>query len=195
MAPACSPASPRPTSRSRRARSPMSPRPTSAAASSATSTSAPASPTSSARSPAAGSPTRRSSRWFDYTTPFWATLVLLAARPASPPCRLPRPRAGDPTACASARAFASLAAVLHAWPPAAALLGELRALSIDLRLLPRLPDLPGHRFHMAVSRESLFVAWVAVRSSPPTLGIVAWLARRLTPLRTPDASDRARPRS
>jgi predicted MFS family arabinose efflux permease len=38
-----------------------------------------------------------------------------------------------------------------------------------------------NRFHMSVSRESLFVAWVAVPIVAANLGIVSWLARRLTP--------------
>jgi predicted MFS family arabinose efflux permease len=39
-------------------------------------------------------------------------------------------------------------------------------------------------FHMGVSRESLFVAWVAVPIVAANLGIVAWLARRLSPRET-----------
>jgi hypothetical protein len=40
------------------------------------------------------------------------------------------------------------------------------------------------RFHMTVSRESLFVAWVAVPIVAANAGIVAWLARRMATLRT-----------
>jgi hypothetical protein len=40
------------------------------------------------------------------------------------------------------------------------------------------------RFHMSVSRESLFVAWVAVPIVAANLGIVVWLARRLNARQT-----------
>jgi predicted MFS family arabinose efflux permease len=41
-----------------------------------------------------------------------------------------------------------------------------------------------NRFHMDVARESLFVAWVAVPIVVANLGLVGWLARRLTPRQT-----------
>src|SRR6202042_2907129 len=41
-----------------------------------------------------------------------------------------------------------------------------------------------NRFHMTVSRESLFVAWVAVPIVAANAGIVSWLAKRMTSLRT-----------
>jgi hypothetical protein len=41
-----------------------------------------------------------------------------------------------------------------------------------------------NRFHMSVARESLLVAWVAVPIVAANLGIVSWLARRLTPRQT-----------
>jgi hypothetical protein len=40
------------------------------------------------------------------------------------------------------------------------------------------------RFHMTVARESLFVAWVAVPIVVANLGLVGWLARRMTARQT-----------
>ena len=37
-----------------------------------------------------------------------------------------------------------------------------------------------NRFHMSVSRESLFVAWVAVPIVIVNLGVVGWLSHRMT---------------
>lgn len=41
-----------------------------------------------------------------------------------------------------------------------------------------------NHFHMDVARESLFLAWVAVPIVAANLGIVSWLARRLSPPQT-----------
>ena len=49
-----------------------------------------------------------------------------------------------------------------------------------------------NRFHMTVSRESLFVAWVAVPIVAANAGIVSWLAKRMSRTRrTVDDAARA----
>jgi DHA1 family tetracycline resistance protein-like MFS transporter len=122
--------------------------------------------------------------WFDYATPFWATLALLAwvlALTAWTFQETSAPSAGARTALPSA--LASLGCAFEA--------GRLRRLYLAnfvlylavfgfFRVYPMyLVD----RFHMTVARESLFVAWVAVPIVAANAGIVSWLARRMTPLR------------
>jgi MFS family permease len=123
--------------------------------------------------------------WFDYATPFWATVVLLAcvfaltARLFSETA-VPRGDGG----VRLTHAFASLADAFRA--------GGLRRLYLANFVLYLAifgffrvyPMYLVNRFHMTVSRESLYVAWVAVPIVAANAGIVSWLARRMTPLRT-----------
>ena len=122
--------------------------------------------------------------WFDYATPFWATVVVLGCVFALVAWRFREtsvPRAGD---LRLTRAFASLA---DAFRP-----GRLRRLYLANFVLYLAifgffrvyPMYLVNRFHMTVSRESLFVAWVAVPIVAANAGLVSWLARRMTPLRT-----------
>jgi DHA1 family tetracycline resistance protein-like MFS transporter len=123
--------------------------------------------------------------WFDYATPFWATLVLLVGVLALTAWQFREtatPAVADRVGLT--RAFTSLADAFRA--------GGLRQLYLAnfvlylaifgfFRVYPMyLVD----RFGMTVSRESLFVAWVAVPIVAANAGIVSWLARRMTPLRT-----------
>jgi DHA1 family tetracycline resistance protein-like MFS transporter len=126
--------------------------------------------------------------WFGYPTPFWATVLLLGGvlaltavgfRETTVPSSS-RELAGVPLS----RAFTSLG---DAFRP-----GRLRRLYLAnfilylaiFGFLRVYPMYLVNRFHMGVSRESLFVAWVAVPIVAANLGIVSWLARRTTPLRT-----------
>jgi predicted MFS family arabinose efflux permease len=123
--------------------------------------------------------------WFDYATPFWAVVVLLAVILVLTWLTFRETSSRPPgAAVAWTRAFANLQTVVRP--------GRLRRLYLSnfvlylaifgfFRVYPMyLVD----RFHMDVSRESLFVAWVAVPIVAANLGIVSWLARRLTPRQT-----------
>jgi MFS family permease len=119
------------------------------------------------------------------TLPFWATLVLLAcvfALTALLFGETSTPRAGD--AVPLTRAFASLADAFRA--------GRLRRLYLANFVLYLAvfgffrvyPMYLVNRFHMTVSRESLFVAWVAVPIVAANAGIVSEAA-------TPEEQGRA----
>ena len=123
--------------------------------------------------------------WFDYATPFWATVVLLGCvfgLIASQFVETSTPRVG--AGVSLGHAFASLA---DAFRP-----GRLRRLYLANFVLYLAifgffrvyPMYLVNRFDMTVSRESLFVAWVAVPIVAANAGIVAWLARRMSSLRT-----------
>ncbi|MBV9817205.1 MAG: MFS transporter [Solirubrobacterales bacterium] len=120
--------------------------------------------------------------WFDYATPFWAVTALLlvilaftavafretAAAPDVSPVRL-------------TAAFRALGTAFRPGP-----LRHLYAANFVLYLaifgfFRVYPMYLIGRFHMDVSQESLFVAWVAVPIVAANLGIVGWLSRRLTP--------------
>jgi len=123
--------------------------------------------------------------WFDYATPFWATVALLACvfgLTAALFVETSTPR--DDAGVHLGRALSSLADAFRA--------GRLRRLYLAnfvlylsifgfFRVYPMY--LVDH-FHMTVSRESLFVAWVAVPIVAANAGIVSWLAKRMTPLQT-----------
>jgi DHA1 family tetracycline resistance protein-like MFS transporter len=121
--------------------------------------------------------------WFDYATPFWAAAALLAAILALTAIRFRETaRVGAGAAqIRLAQAFHNLIAVFAP--------GSLRRLYLANFVLYLAifgffrvyPMYLVNRFHMGVSRESLFVAWVAVPIVAANLGIVAWLAGRLTP--------------
>ncbi len=123
--------------------------------------------------------------WFDYATPFWAVMVLLisilaftwvAFRETSIVSR--------PAPILVTRAFTSLRDAVRP--------GSLRRLYVANFVLYLAifgffrvyPMYLINRFHMSVARESLFVAWVAVPIVAANLGIVSWIARRLTPRQT-----------
>jgi MFS family permease len=122
--------------------------------------------------------------WFGYATPFWATLVLLGAVLALTAALFAETTTARPDEpLPLGRTFVGFADAFRA--------GRLRRLFMAnfvlylavfgfFRVYPMyLVD----RFHMTVSRETLFVAWVAVPIVAANAGIVAWLARRMTPLR------------
>lgn len=123
--------------------------------------------------------------WFDYATPFWATVVLLGGvfgLIASQFVETSTPRSG--AGVRLGHAFTSLA---DAFRP-----GRLRRLYLANFVLYLAifgffrvyPMYLVNRFHMTVSRESLYVAWVAVPIVAANAGIVSWLAKRMSSLQT-----------
>jgi DHA1 family tetracycline resistance protein-like MFS transporter len=105
--------------------------------------------------------------WFDYATPFWATLVLLACvfaltawlfRETSAPGADDRMRL--------TRAFASLADAFRAGPLRRLYLANFVLYLAIFGFFRVYPMYLVNHFHMTVSRESLFVAWLARRMMP-----------------------------
>jgi MFS family permease len=120
--------------------------------------------------------------WFDYATPFWGVAVLPAATLAFSTISFRETSVGtDGADVRFGQAVRNLASVFAP--------GGLRRLYLANFVLYLAifgffrvyPMYLVNRFHMSVSRESLFVAWVAVPIVAANLGIVAWLARRLSP--------------
>jgi MFS family permease len=119
--------------------------------------------------------------WFDYATPFWAVCVLLAAILAFTVVHFRETsRAALAEQVRFTQALHNLLRVFGA--------GRLRRLYLANFVLYLAifgffrvyPMYLVNKFHMGVSRESLFVAWVAVPIVAANLGIVAWLARRMS---------------
>jgi MFS family permease len=120
--------------------------------------------------------------WFDYATPFWAASGLLVAVLAFTALAFTetsaQPRRDEPISVTGA--FTSLAD--------AARPGRMRRLFLTNFVLYLsifgffrvYPMYLINRFDMTVARESLFVAWVAVPIVVANLGLVGWLARRMT---------------
>jgi MFS family permease len=122
--------------------------------------------------------------WFGYPTPFLAVALLLAGTLALTAGRF---RETHPPAAGAAvglgRAFANVGA---AFAP-----GRLRPLflanfALYLAIFGFFRVYPIYlvdHFGMGISRESEFIAWVAVPIVVANLGLVAWLSRRLDPRR------------
>jgi DHA1 family tetracycline resistance protein-like MFS transporter len=123
--------------------------------------------------------------WFDYATPFWAvTALLLAILTVTLVAFRETSVASSAAQVRLTQAFAGLRDAGRAGP-----LRPLYAANFVLYLavfgfFRVYPMYLINRFHMSVARESLFVAWVAVPIVAANLGIVSWLARRLTPRQT-----------
>jgi MFS family permease len=120
--------------------------------------------------------------WFDYATPFWAVMLLLAAILifTAVVFRETSVRASS----GSVRWMRSFTSLLEAVRPGKLRRRYLTNFVLYLAIFGFFRVYPMYlinRFHMSVSRESLFVAWVAVPIVAANLGIVSWLARRLTP--------------
>jgi MFS family permease len=123
--------------------------------------------------------------WFDYATPFWAVMLLLLAILAFTWVAFHETSVvSGPAPIRLTRAFSSLRDAVRP--------GSLRRLYVANFVLYLsifgffrvYPMYLINRFHMTVARESLFVAWVAVPIVAANLGIVSWIARRLTPRQT-----------
>jgi MFS family permease len=119
--------------------------------------------------------------WFDYATPFWAATILLVAILAFTALEFTETserRSSDPVAL-----MHSFSSLRDAFRP-----NRLRRLFLTNFVLYLAifgffrvyPMYLINRFHMSVSRESLFVAWVAVPIVIVNLGVVGWLSRRMT---------------
>jgi MFS family permease len=118
--------------------------------------------------------------WFDYATPFWGVAILLATVLAVTALVFGETRRGTPEM--PVRVTSPFTSLLDAFRP-----GLLRGLFVTnfmlylaifgfFRVYPMyLID----RFHMTVTRESTFVAWVAVPIVVANLGLVSWLTNRL----------------
>ena len=122
--------------------------------------------------------------WFGFSTPYWAVALLLLATLALTAARFREthfPAAG--TSIGIARAFANVGA---AFAP-----GRLRPLflanfALYLAIFGFFRVYPIYlvdHFGMGISRESEFIAWVAVPIVIANLGLVAFLSRRLDPRR------------
>jgi DHA1 family tetracycline resistance protein-like MFS transporter len=123
--------------------------------------------------------------WFDYATPFWAVAILLAgilaftavgfretaAASGSPPVRL-------------AQALHNLTRVFAPGTVRRLYLANFVLYLAIFGFFRVYPMYLVNRFHLGVSRESLYVAWVAVPIVAANLGIVGWLARRLSARQT-----------
>jgi DHA1 family tetracycline resistance protein-like MFS transporter len=122
--------------------------------------------------------------WFDFPTPYWGVALLLLATLALTAARFREthvPSAAAPVGVA--RAFASVgAAFAPGWLRPLFLANFTLYLAIFgfFRVYPiYLVD----HFGMGISRESEFIAWVAVPIVVANLGLVAFLSRRLDPRR------------
>jgi DHA1 family tetracycline resistance protein-like MFS transporter len=122
--------------------------------------------------------------WFDFSTPYWAVALLLLATLALTAARFRETHAPSPgSSIGIGRAFANVGA---AFAP-----GRLRPLflanfTLYLAIFGFFRVYPIYlvdHFGMGVSRESEFIAWVAVPIVVANLGLVAFLSRRLDPRR------------
>ena len=120
--------------------------------------------------------------WFGYPTPYWAVALLLLGTLALTAARFRETHAPAPgTPLGLGRAFANVGA---AFAP-----GRLRPLflanfALYLAIFGFFRVYPIYlvdHFGMGISRESEFIAWVAVPIVVANLGLVAWLSRRLQP--------------
>jgi DHA1 family tetracycline resistance protein-like MFS transporter len=119
--------------------------------------------------------------WFDYATPFWAVALLLAGILGLTALRFHETLAGR--RAEEVRFTQAFFNLIRVFAP-----GRVRRLYLANFVLYLAifgffrvyPMYLVNRFHMGVSRESLFVAWVAVPIVAANLGIVAWLSKRLT---------------
>lgn len=120
--------------------------------------------------------------WFGYPTPYWAVAGLLMATLALTAMVFRETRPGRSTgAIRWSQAWASVGAAFAPGP-----LRRLYAANFVLYLaifgfFRVYPMYLVASFGMGVSRESELVAWVAVPIVLANLGLVTWLARRMTP--------------
>jgi MFS family permease len=123
--------------------------------------------------------------WFDYATPFWAAAALLLAILAVTALAFRETVVtSDPAPIRLTRAFNSLRDAGRPGPLRRVYLANFVLYLAIFGFFRVYPMYLINRFHMDVARESLFVAWVAVPIVVANLGLVGWLARRLTPRQT-----------
>jgi MFS family permease len=123
--------------------------------------------------------------WFDYATPFWAVMLLLISILAFTWAAFRETSAlSAPEPIRLTRAFTSLRDAARPGSMRRLYLANFVLYLAIFGFFRVYPMYLINRFHMSVARESLFVAWVAVPIVAANLGIVSWLARRLTPRQT-----------
>jgi DHA1 family tetracycline resistance protein-like MFS transporter len=123
--------------------------------------------------------------WFDYATPFWAVAILLAAILAFSALHFRETSA--PSGAEPVRFTQALHNLTRVFAPGSVRRLYLANFVLYLAIFGFFRVYPMYlvnRFHMGVSRESLFVAWVAVPIVAANLGIVGWLAKRLSARQT-----------
>jgi predicted MFS family arabinose efflux permease len=119
--------------------------------------------------------------WFDYATPFWAVVVLLVVTLVFTATSFRETLAHrSPNPVRWTRALASLAAAARPGPLRRLYLANFVLYLSIFGFFRVYPMYLVNHFHMAVGRESEFVAWVAVPIVAANLGIVGWLAGRLS---------------
>jgi DHA1 family tetracycline resistance protein-like MFS transporter len=123
--------------------------------------------------------------WFDYATPFWAAAILLAAILAFTALHF-RETSGSSSAepVRFTQALHNLTRVFAPGPVRRLYLANFVLYLAIFGFFRVYPMYLVNRFHLGVSRESLFVAWVAVPIVAANLGIVGWLAKRLSARQT-----------
>ncbi|HYC82885.1 MAG TPA: MFS transporter [Solirubrobacterales bacterium] len=122
--------------------------------------------------------------WFGYPIPFLAVAALLLATLALTAARFRethRPDRG--TRLGLGRAFANVGAAFAPGRLRPLFLGNFVLYLAIFGFFRVYPMYLVDHFGMGVSRESSFIAWVAVPIVISNLGLVAWLSRRLDPRR------------
>jgi DHA1 family tetracycline resistance protein-like MFS transporter len=122
--------------------------------------------------------------WFGYPTPYLAVALLLLATLALTAARFRETHPPQPGAGVSlGRAFANVGAAFAPGRLRPLFLGNFALYLAIFGFFRVYPMYLVDHFGMGVSRESEFIAWVAVPIVIANLGLVAWLSRRLDPRR------------
>lgn len=122
--------------------------------------------------------------WFGYPTPFLAVAALLLATLAFAAARFRETHPpGTGTGLGLGRAFANVGAAFAPGRLRPLFLGNFVLYLAIFGFFRVYPMYLVDHFGMGVSRESEFIAWVAVPIVIANLGLVAWLSRRLDPRR------------
>lgn len=122
--------------------------------------------------------------WFGYPTPFLAVAALLLATLALAAARFRETHRPDPgSRLGVGRAFANVGAAFAPTPLRPLFLGNFVLYLAIFGFFRVYPMYLVDHFGMGVSRESEFIAWVAVPIVLANLGLVAWLSGRLDPRR------------
>ncbi len=122
--------------------------------------------------------------WFDFSTPYWAVALLLLGTLALTAARFRETHAGSSTASIGiARAFRSVGAAFAPDRLRPLFLGNFVLYLAIFGFFRVYPIYLVDHFGMGISRESEFIAWVAVPIVIANLGLVGFLSRRLDPRR------------
>ena len=122
--------------------------------------------------------------WFGYPTPFLAVAALLLATLVFTATHFRETHRPDPsTRLGLGRAFANVGAAFAPGPLRPLFLGNFVLYLAIFGFFRVYPMYLVDHFGMGVSRESEFIAWVAVPIVLANLGLVAWLSGKLDPRR------------